>query len=167
MYLLPIRRDAQVFVEKSTQEFRVLLVVRTTDLANTVKGAECTGVSLSSKHHHLVRVDMHSNVLVRQRHKTDVSPQWEAQTWHFSKIDWSESCFEDCLNKLIHLILKLCPNVFRSVLWQMGIYLPVNRFSVLIWHLRLSTIWLPSSLSGHVALELALFIQYRLTYHWL
>lgn len=64
-----------MFVEKPTQEFRVLLVVSTADLANTVEEAECTGVSLSSKHHYLVRVDMHSNVLVRQTHKTDVSPQ--------------------------------------------------------------------------------------------
>lgn len=64
-----------MFVEQSTQEFRVLLVVSTADLANTVEGAECAGVSLSTKHHHLVRVDMHSNVLVGQRHKTDVSPQ--------------------------------------------------------------------------------------------
>lgn len=64
-----------MFVEESTQEFRVLLVVSTTDLSNTVEGAERAGVSLSSKHHHLVRVDVHSNILVRQRHKTDVSPQ--------------------------------------------------------------------------------------------
>lgn len=52
-----------MFVEQSTQEFGVLLVVSTADLANTVERAECTGVSLSAKQHHLVRVDMHSNVL--------------------------------------------------------------------------------------------------------
>lgn len=52
-----------MLVEQSTQEFRVLLVVCTADLANTVQGAECTRVSLSSKHHHLIRVDLHSNVL--------------------------------------------------------------------------------------------------------
>lgn len=65
--LLPVSRDAQMFVEQSTQEFRVLLVVCTTDLANTVEGAEGAGVSFSSKHHHLVRVDMHSNVLEYDR----------------------------------------------------------------------------------------------------
>lgn len=52
-----------MFVEQSTQEFRVLLVVSTADLANTVERAECAGVSLSSEHHHLFRVYMHSNVL--------------------------------------------------------------------------------------------------------
>lgn len=52
-----------MFVEHSTQEFRVLLVVSTADLANTVERAESTGVSLSSEHHHLVRIDMHCNVL--------------------------------------------------------------------------------------------------------
>lgn len=58
-----------MFVEQSTQEFRVLLVVSTADLANTVEGTECAGVSLSSEHHHLLSVDLNSNVLVRQRHK--------------------------------------------------------------------------------------------------
>jgi len=53
-----------VCVEQSTQELRVLLVVITAYLADAVKGADCTGVSLSSKHHHLVRVDMHNNFLV-------------------------------------------------------------------------------------------------------
>lgn len=60
---LPVRRDAQVFVEQPTQQLRVLLVLSTTDLANAVKGAERTRVSHTSKHHHLVRVDLHSNVL--------------------------------------------------------------------------------------------------------
>lgn len=56
-----------MFVEQPTQEFGVLLVVSAADLANTVEGAEGAGVSLSSKHHHLVRVDMHSDVLVEDR----------------------------------------------------------------------------------------------------
>lgn len=63
-----------MFVEESTQEFGVLLVVSTADLADAVERAECTGVSLSSKHHHLVRVDVHSYILEhkRQKHKCDV-----------------------------------------------------------------------------------------------
>lgn len=60
---LPVRRDAQVFVEQSTQEFGILLILSVTNFANTVKGAESTGVSFSSKHHHLVSVDVDSNVL--------------------------------------------------------------------------------------------------------
>lgn len=60
---LPVRRDAQVFVEQSTQEIGILLVLSSTNFANTVKGAESAGVSFSSKHHHLVSVDMYSNVL--------------------------------------------------------------------------------------------------------
>lgn len=68
----PFRRDAQVFVEQSTQQFRVLPVGSTADLANAVEEAECAGVSLPSKHHHLVRVDVHGYVLVctGQKHKT-------------------------------------------------------------------------------------------------
>lgn len=70
-----------MFVEQSTQEFRVLPVVRTVDLANAVERAECAGISLSSKRHHLVSVDLHSNVLVydRQRQKADVRPDWVDQ----------------------------------------------------------------------------------------
>lgn len=60
---LPVRRDAQVFVEQSTQEFGILFVLSSANFANTVKGAESTGVSFSSKHHHLVSVDVYSNVL--------------------------------------------------------------------------------------------------------
>lgn len=72
MSLVPFRRDAQVFVEQSTQQFRVLPVGSTADLANAVEEAECAGVSLPSKHHHLVRVDVHGYVLVctGQKHKT-------------------------------------------------------------------------------------------------
>ena len=78
VHFLPVRRDAQVFVEETTQKFRVLLVVSAADLSNTVKGAECTGVSLSSEHHHLVRVDVHSYILVnrKQAYTTEVSPHW-------------------------------------------------------------------------------------------
>lgn len=61
--LLPVRRDSQVFVQQSTQQLGVLLVVSSTDLADAVKRAESTGVSLPSKHHQLVWVDVHSNVL--------------------------------------------------------------------------------------------------------
>lgn len=60
---LPVRRDAEVFVEQSTQEIGILLVLSSTNFANTMKGAESTGVSFSSKHHHLVSVDVYSNVL--------------------------------------------------------------------------------------------------------
>lgn len=66
---LPIRRDSQVFVQQSTQEFGVLLVVSTADLADAVKRAESTGVSLPSKHHQLVWVDVHSNVLGYKQNK--------------------------------------------------------------------------------------------------
>lgn len=64
-----------MFVEQSTQEFGILLVFSGADLADTVEGADRAGVAIPSKHHHLVRVDIHSNVLVhtRQRHKTDVT----------------------------------------------------------------------------------------------
>lgn len=67
-----------MFVEQSAQEFRVLLVLRTADLANTGEGAECAGVSLSPEHHCLVRVDVHGHVLVYvgQRQKSDVRPHW-------------------------------------------------------------------------------------------
>lgn len=58
-----------MFVELITQEFGVLLVLSSTDLPNTVQGAESTGVSFSSKHHHLVSVDVHSNVL-KEKHTT-------------------------------------------------------------------------------------------------
>ena len=76
--MLPVSRDAQVFVEQSTQELRVFLVLRTADLANTGERAECAGVSLSPEHHRLVRVDVHGNVLVHagQRHKRDVNQHW-------------------------------------------------------------------------------------------
>lgn len=57
-----------MFVKQSTQEFGVLLVVSAADFANAVEGAESAGISLSSKHHHLVRVDVHSNVLVYAKH---------------------------------------------------------------------------------------------------
>lgn len=60
-----------MFVEESTQEFGVLLVMRAADLANTVEGAECAGISFSSKHHHLVWVDAHSYVLITKRYTTD------------------------------------------------------------------------------------------------
>lgn len=59
-----------MFVEESTQEFGVLLVVRAADLANTVEGAECAGISFSSKHHHLVGVDVHGYVLTNKRTDT-------------------------------------------------------------------------------------------------
>lgn len=61
-----------MFVEQSTQELRILLVVSPTNFANTVERAEGAGVSLSSKHHHLIRVDVHSNVL-HDRHKSDIN----------------------------------------------------------------------------------------------
>lgn len=64
---LPVRRDVQVFFEQSTQEIGILLVLSCTNFANTVKGAESTGVSFSPKHHHLVRVDVYSNVLQENR----------------------------------------------------------------------------------------------------
>lgn len=78
-----------MFVEQSTQEFGVLLVLSAADLADTEEGAESAGVPLSSKHHHLVGVDMHSNVLVqaRQTHKTDVSPHWVDQPWLASVLE--------------------------------------------------------------------------------
>ena len=52
-----------MFVEQSTQEFRVLLILSSANFANTVKRAESTRVSFSTKHHHLVSVDVYSNVL--------------------------------------------------------------------------------------------------------
>lgn len=60
---LPVRRDAQVFLQQSTQEIGIYFVLRCTNFANAVKGAVSTGVSFSPKHHHLVRVDVYSNVL--------------------------------------------------------------------------------------------------------
>lgn len=77
MCSLPVRRDAQVFVEKPAQEYRVVLVFSTIDLANTVERAECTRVSLSSERHHLVRVDMHCNVL----EDTDTKLMWANCGW--------------------------------------------------------------------------------------
>lgn len=58
-----------MFVEQSTQELGVLLVVSSADLANTVEGADCAGVSLSPEHHHLFRVNKHSNILLHERQK--------------------------------------------------------------------------------------------------
>ena len=67
-----------MFVEQSTEEFRVLLVLRFADRANTGEGAECAGVSLSPERHCLVTVDVHDDVLVYvgQSQKSDVRPHW-------------------------------------------------------------------------------------------
>lgn len=61
-----------MFVEKSTHEFGIFLVVSSTDLANAVEGAESAGVTFSSKHHQLVRVDVHSDVLEFNKRSTDI-----------------------------------------------------------------------------------------------
>lgn len=58
-----------MFVEQSTQEFGVQLLL-TADLPNAVQRAECTRISSSTEHHHLIRVDLHRHVL---QDKTDTS----------------------------------------------------------------------------------------------
>ncbi len=80
--LLPFRRDSQVFVEQATQKFSVCLVFSSAELANTSEGAECNGLTRSSKRHHLVRVDMHTYELVnaRQTQKCCQS-HWVDKAW--------------------------------------------------------------------------------------
>lgn len=52
-----------MFIEQPTQQLGVLLVLGTADLSDTVEGAQCAGISLPSKHHHLVWVDLDRYVL--------------------------------------------------------------------------------------------------------
>lgn len=52
-----------MFVEQPTQDFGVLLVLLSIDLPNTVQRAECTRIFLSTEHHRLIGVDLHSHIL--------------------------------------------------------------------------------------------------------
>lgn len=53
----------QVLRDQITQELGVSLVLLPSYFADAVQAAECAGISGASKGHHLIRYDVHSDVL--------------------------------------------------------------------------------------------------------
>lgn len=52
-----------MFIKHAHEQFGILFVLRASDLPDAVEGAEGTWVCFAPKHHHLIRDDVHSNVL--------------------------------------------------------------------------------------------------------
>lgn len=59
----PVCRYVQVFGDQITQELGVTLVLLPPDFADAVEAAERAGVGGASEGHHLIRYDVHSDVL--------------------------------------------------------------------------------------------------------